>query len=165
MIREALADLGKVLTDLSKKELEAQGHKATGRLLSSWGYRVTEHAKGFTLEAFAEDYSKYVEKGRRAGTKRVPIQALIDWIKVKGIESGDKEIKNAAFAIQAAIFREGIPTSGSLRFSQTGTRMDYVDIVLKSQEKKIRDTVTSESFKDFESFLGKVIDDVQKSIN
>lgn len=58
----------------------------------------------FTYDLYAAFYLPFVESGRKPLAKRVPIGALIEWIQRKGISNDVK----VAYAIQNAIFREGI---------------------------------------------------------
>jgi len=57
----------------------------------------------------ANDYFQYVDTGRKPRARKVPIEALIKWIKRKNIvPSNGQSINNLAYAIQTAIFRTGI---------------------------------------------------------
>jgi hypothetical protein len=57
----------------------------------------------------ANDYMKWVDRGRRPGVRKVPIEPLIKWMKKKGIRPRGKQTYNSlAFAIQNAIFKSGI---------------------------------------------------------
>lgn len=62
-------------------------------------------------------YYEYVERGREIGEKKVPLSALIIWIKKKSIALKNKSnnyrgkapsINKLAYAIQAGIFKSGI---------------------------------------------------------
>jgi hypothetical protein len=63
------------------------------------------------------DYFNNVNRGRKAGVKRVPISALMQWIKVRGLKGRDKKGRfmsttNLAWAIQTNIFKYGVrPTN------------------------------------------------------
>jgi hypothetical protein len=59
------------------------------------------------------DYFQNVNLGRRPGKRRVPIDNLLDWIKVRGIKGRTKQGKfmkdmSLAFIIQRNIFKYGI---------------------------------------------------------
>lgn len=63
------------------------------------------------------NYYIYIENGREKGTKRIPLSAIIQWLKKKNIAMKNKSknyrgqtpsINKLAFAIQNAIFRDGI---------------------------------------------------------
>lgn len=50
------------------------------------------------------DYIEYIESGRKPMAKKVPIAALKEWAMRKGIKSDNKTL----YAIQQAIYRDGI---------------------------------------------------------
>lgn len=137
MENRGLVILGEFILDLLKAELEAQGHRASGKLIDSMNYKIN----GETIEFYAEDYAKFVDSGRNAGAKRVPIDALMQWIEQKGIASGDVEVKKIAYAIQQTIFKEGSPTMGSLQYSENGRRKDFIKFAVTENEKVILDKV------------------------
>ena len=61
---------------------------ATGQLLNSLTATAMPKAGGgFELVITYMDYFKNVNLGRRPGVGMVPIPALLDWIKVRGIEA------------------------------------------------------------------------------
>jgi hypothetical protein len=53
-----------------------------------------------------------VDTGRKAGGKRVPLDVLIQWIRIKKIDLRGRSEKSVAFAMQTAIHKKGIPTDG-----------------------------------------------------
>ena len=60
-----------------------------------------------------QDYFNNVNRGRKAGVKRVPLDALMEWIKVRGLKGRDKKGRfmsttNLAWAIQTNIFKYGV---------------------------------------------------------
>lgn len=63
-----------------------------------------------SLSLFINDYVKFVEKGRKPKTKRVPISALVKWAKKKGISLTNNEL----YAIQQKIFVKGIVGKANL---------------------------------------------------
>lgn len=65
--------------------------------------------KGTGIEVYAYDYAKFVDSGRKKFTKKVPISALILWIKRKKITPrGGLSLNNLAYAIQNSIYLNGI---------------------------------------------------------
>lgn len=62
----------------------------------------------------ANDYYEYVSTGRRARARKVPIMALIQWIKDKRLKGRSKKTgrfisdNSLAFAIQTSIYKHGI---------------------------------------------------------
>lgn len=70
---------------------------------------IKVNLKPNTIEVYAADYAKYVASGRKRYTKKVPISALITWIKRKKITSTKfKNVNRLAFVIQNAIYKNGI---------------------------------------------------------
>ena len=62
------------------------------------------------------DYFPYVNRGRKTQLTRVPLSALLNWIKIKGIRGRDKKGRfipnmSLAFGIQTNIFKYGIRPS------------------------------------------------------
>lgn len=147
--------IGRFLVQELRKELVFQKHEATGKLIDSLEYRIKSTTTGISLGIWSEDYGHYVNTGRKAGGKKVPIAVLIEWIKQKGIASGDKEVKGIAFAIQTKIFREGIPTQGSRRIAPR--RQNFVDYVINGTEaqigmlidKRVQDNIRAQMDKTF----------------
>lgn len=112
MLEKLQTDVADFILQELIKELGYQGHIASGKLLDSLEVEVTEAAGLFSIDGRYLTYGKYVETGRKAGVKRVPIDALIEWIRVKRLDLRGKSERSVAFAIQAAIFKKGIPTDG-----------------------------------------------------
>ena len=78
---------------------------ASGSLINSINYRLQDTANGIQFQLLANDYIKYVDKGRRPGTYP-PINAIKQWARIKGLP------KEAAWAIRTNIFKFGIkPTN------------------------------------------------------
>jgi len=63
--------------------------------------------KNDLFEVLANDYYQALSKGRKPHARKVPIEALIQWIKDKKI-SYRGSINGAAFAIQQSIYLRGI---------------------------------------------------------
>jgi hypothetical protein len=102
-----------------------------------------------SISIVANDYAKYVDQGQPRGTW-VSLEALAKWVEIKGIASGEKEIKSAAFAIRNAIYREGTPTRGSYQFSKNGRRKDFIQVVLDENLQAITEKLTEIFSKEFE---------------
>jgi hypothetical protein len=125
LTREVLDELGKLFIKIMKEKIESntypyghpqrgRGNKvATGHLLESLTYEVVDFQGQATLKITYADYFKYVNLGRRAGVRRVPLKVLIDWIRVKGIRGRGKNGRpmnelSLAWAVQTNIFKYGI---------------------------------------------------------
>jgi len=127
MTEAALNRIGKLWVKIVKDKIRRQKKIATGFLLDSIKYQVIPDADGEPiLSVEYADYYKYVNRGRKArGSDRpieasngaVPIPALTQWIKIKGIKGRDKKGKfisnlSLAFAIRASIWKKGIKPFG-----------------------------------------------------
>lgn len=128
--------LAAFLIDQLRKELEAQGHNNTGALAESLRYRIEATTDGYQIVFTGKDYAKFVNNGIRPG-KFINLMALARWVEQRGIASGDKEIKAAAFAIQRKIYQEGSPTKGAYKFSANGRRKEFIELVFKQNESYI----------------------------
>jgi len=132
---EALNAFGQVFTNYLKEQLLIQqfpyapgyagggtlrdnGNKyATGQLYESIKYSIETDLQGQPVLVLSYvDYFDYVNEGRRPKQKRVPINALLNWIAVRGIQVQDSRGRDIpplslAFAIQTNIFKFGIAPS------------------------------------------------------
>lgn len=59
-------------------------------------------------EIIANNYMGYVSEGRKRNVKKVPITDLIKWIKKYNINTRGRSANSTAFAIQNAIYKNGI---------------------------------------------------------
>ena len=99
------------------------------------------------------EQAQYMDTGRKPGGKKVPIDALIAWIKRYRVGQRDKKtgkfskrkmsINSLAFAIQMAIYKRGIK---SRRFIEE--TLKYAEDLVKSyiEETLIPDILTSVEF-------------------
>jgi hypothetical protein len=100
-------------------DVKGTGNKvASGRLYDSLTYKVVPQGEDdFVIEFQYLDYFDYVNRGRKKNVKRVPLDAILEWISIRGIRPkgykgrGRYAIKgkrSLAFAIQENIFKYGI---------------------------------------------------------
>ena len=125
LTEEALEQWGKIFVTYLKDRVEAKiypygnpvrgtGNKvASGNLLDSISYSVEPSDTGATLKITYADYFKPVNFGRKPRVKRVPLDVLLKWIKIKRIRGRDKKgrfIKDLslAWAVQTNIYKFGI---------------------------------------------------------
>jgi hypothetical protein len=100
-------------------DVKGSGDKyASGKLYNSLSGSIEIGPNGEPIALIQyQDYFNNVNFGRRAGVKRVPLSALMQWIKVRGLKGRDKKGRfmsttNLAWAIQTNIFRYGVrPTN------------------------------------------------------
>ena len=125
LTERALSKFGELFTQYIKEEIEKKqypygnpvkgmGDKvASGKLLNSIQYSVDVQNGDPTLVISYIDYFENVNLGRRKERKKVPISALVDWIKIRGIQGRNKKGRfiprlSLAFAIQTNIYKFGI---------------------------------------------------------
>lgn len=91
---------------------------ASGKLINSIKFDVEVDGEGNPmLVMMYVDYFDNVNLGRKKGKTKVPIKALLDWIKIRGIEANRPNgipipPLSLAFAIQTNIYKFGIrPTN------------------------------------------------------
>ena len=100
-------------------DVKGSGNKyASGQLYNSLSGSIEIGPNGEPIALIQyQDYFNNVNFGRRAGVKRVPLSALMQWIKVRGLKGRDKKGRfmsttNLAWAIQTNIFKYGVrPTN------------------------------------------------------
>ena len=100
---------------------------ATGNLRATMHFTVKRFGINYTFELYLADYWKWVDQGRSPG-KRPPLDAIIQWIKFKGLATKKKgyesrlsalsksnQLRNMSFAIAGKIASEG--TKGTKFYS------------------------------------------------
>ncbi len=107
-----LNELGKFLEVRMIATLMKQGHEATGTLIQSIETTVRTRIGFIELIEEHVSYGNFVDRGRKKGGKKVPIEALERWLKVKRFEFALTNPRGAAFAIQTNIHKFGIKPSG-----------------------------------------------------
>jgi hypothetical protein len=105
-IKSGLDLIGEFIVDQLVKTIDDLGHRTTGRLQDTMRSVVTSSGKGYDITIYGQDYAKYVEKGVPAGVW-VSVDKLARWVHDKGIATGEREIKNLAYAIQRKIYDKG----------------------------------------------------------
>jgi len=106
---------------------------ASGSLVNSINYRLQETANGINLVLLANDYLKWVDRGRKPGTYP-PIQAIQRWVAIKGIP------KQAAWAIRTNIFKFGIKPTRVI--AKTRFQLETNRTYAQKYERMIVDTLT-----------------------
>lgn len=125
LTEEALQKIGTLFVKMMKKKIKekiypfgnpekGRGDKyASGNLYNSLTATVMPNGDDFELVITYADYFKYVNQGRKANVKRVPLTALLQWIKIRGIKGRNKKGRfipnlSLAFAIRENIYKYGI---------------------------------------------------------
>lgn len=102
---QKMKEFGKDYVKILYRELRREGKDATGALINSLAFEIKEEATQIQFLIKANDYLKYVDKGRKPG-KYPPIKAIAQWARVKGIS------QDAVFPIARSIYKFGIkPTN------------------------------------------------------
>lgn len=92
-------------------ELLNQGHTASEALFNSIQSVIEHTLTGITISAQALYYAKFVNAGRKPGTKGMPINVLVEWIRRKRLNMEGKRERSVAFAMQRSIRDKGIKPS------------------------------------------------------
>lgn len=174
-IDSEISRVAKFLVDTIGENLVRQGHKRTGKLLNSIEFVVVNNFRELGFDIYMEHYGAIVDKGVKA--ERIPftigsgakkskyIEALIRWAKTFSFIQSHKEAKSFAFAVAMKHKKEGMPTQGSFRFSETGERTDFFTGVLEDNEDKITDMLLESIGNEFQFILDDLINDFQQSLN
>jgi len=105
VLKVILADLIPELNKVTINYLTNSGLKPQSNLVKQTEF--VETSTGLAL--MSAYYFQYRSDGRKRGVRKVPITALIDYIKRYGIApKGGQTITSLAFAIQTAIYKRGI---------------------------------------------------------
>jgi hypothetical protein len=151
-----LEKIAPIIENILKKTLEEKrypfgfakfrgiGNKvASGRLRDSIQVKVVTQKDNTVIQVLAEQYSQWVQSGRLPGRKGVPISALEEWIKSRGLQGRDKKgrfikRKSFAFAIQTNIKKFGIRPS------------NFLDVALEtiSNDPKIVELIGDEAYEE-----------------
>jgi hypothetical protein len=152
-----LEKIAPIIEDILKKTLEQKrypfgfakfkgvGNKvASGKLRNSIQVKVNKVNEDETvIQVLAEEYSKWVQSGRLPGKKGVPITAIENWIKSRGLQGRDKKgqfikRRSFAFAIQNNIKKFGIRPS------------NFLDVALEmiGNDPKIMELIGDEAYED-----------------
>ena len=140
------------------KELLRQGQtKRSGSLIKS--LKQTE-MMGFqpTIRIEGNHYWRFLNYGVSAGHIKKPyarprIEGLINWLKRKGIGSGDKMIRGIAFAIATKHAKVGMPQRGGRRDFK---RMNFVDKAINKSRAQIQDIIDFQMGKEFSQIINKL---------
>ena len=106
-----LQQIARYLNDPLQMELLNQGHTASEALFDSIRTVIARTLTGITITTEALYYAKFVNAGRQPGTKGIPINVLVEWIRRKRLDMQGKRERSVAFAMQRSIRDKGIKPS------------------------------------------------------
>ncbi len=98
------------------------------------------------LQIYVKSYLENIEKGRRAHARKIPISALIEFIKQKKLNLQGRSLNDLAFAIQMEIYKRGIAARPGKLEAITNKSQNYIveqftklfDIVVENNQLKIK---------------------------
>jgi len=142
----------------SVKEIEEQGHKASGKGIRSFEVKVIEGGPVLIGQVIGEDYLVYLDTGTRP--HYVPIGPLLRWVrKIKGVPA--RERVSRAYKVQKSIARVGTPSPGSFRFSKNGRRTNWSRFAQIASEGDM-EKILEESDGDVELLLEDIINGIER---
>ena len=117
---------GKLLEQALKRELEGQGHVASGALLKSIKSRISTEDGAPQLLIDALDYALDLNAERHPNPT-TSTRILTNWLKTKNLGVNLVTLNRIAYAIGKSISLQGTPTgsppfSGAWQFSNNGRR-------------------------------------------
>ena len=113
-LKKAMEKYGEALCLEIVQQLKDADKDATGALARSIDYELIETLDKISVGIKAEKYLAVVDGGRRKGAKPPPSDAIVKWMKVKGIKGRNPKTgrfqsqKSTAFAIARGISKNGI---------------------------------------------------------
>ena len=126
---DLISDLLNQLREITLMTLTESGVENNSNLNDSIKYVATKDG----INMIAASYYPYVSQGRRANIRRVPLSALIDWIKRYNIRPRNGQtINQLAFAIQTSIYKRGIKAKNFVDKVETGVA-DYTANALANE--------------------------------
>lgn len=154
LTKSEIDTLGVFLVNELSNELKQQGRVASKGLLSSIRFE-TKVTEGFTeLSVYAADYAQFVDKGVKGNrsSSRAPkspfkfkkkfpsgdfVGSLVGWIRARGLATGNKKIRDLAFAIGVSVLRHGIKPSN---FIENTLKKAQIEINNKVEQMAIKKT-------------------------
>lgn len=102
-----------------------------GTYRRSWRYDDLPNGAQITNSV---PYASVIEGGRRPGARQPPTEALVGWVKRKGLvkgrgKSADAEARGVAFIIARAIAKRGLPAKGVLKRALERLRTEVEEAV------------------------------------
>lgn len=138
--------ISKAVVDLYRSELADNGINASGKLSRTAQSIVEFNGRHLLVYLELEDYWKFVENGRRAG-KMPPINAILNWIKVKpivprAINGRIPDTRQLAFLIARKIGNEGYKGRHPIENITKGSALNSVIEQIKNEiAKQITDSL------------------------
>lgn len=174
IVEQNIERVAEFLTDAIADNLKLQGHNNTGKLLNSIEYVVRSFLDGLGFDVYMEHYAVFLDKGIKpervpftigsGATKSKYINALIKWARTLPFITSQKQAKSFAFAVAKTAKREGHPTVGSHRFSQTGKRTGFFTDALNDSLPTIEQMFEVAMFDTIQIAIDDMVNEIQLTI-
>lgn len=167
-VERVLDEFGRDFVALLRQKLEADGRKASGRLLDSLRTEIVASASGFKVFLESEDYLKYVDYGRKKG-RRPPREKIRQWVADKNIVPTDERTRSLPREKQldalSYVFSRSIGEKGTLKeFGYDGRGGLYTDRVLEELYPKYAPRLEEALWQDFGVTQNAILDEINKII-
>lgn len=127
-------DFKSSLESIVQKVLIDRGVKNNSKLVDSIEFNDNSRDSMYMM---VNDYYEYVSSGRKPRTKKVPLYALVQWIKNNNIRlNKNQTINQLAFLIQRSIYLNGIKSKNfkeQVRQTVTDTVTEQLSDILEKQ--------------------------------
>jgi len=136
-LQTAYRKVGDAINAELVKQLDEQGHRMTGKLQETLEVITDDNG----VSGVGELYGIFVNLGVKAEQIKYPyararIEGLTRFAQFRmGVD--EKTGRSIAFAIATTHAREGMPTSGSYKYSQNGKRTDSIDDAIEAATPQI----------------------------
>lgn len=158
----ALKEYADFIVNTYKDNLEKNGHKASGKLISGIHSVININGQAMSVDLYMEDYWKWVERGRMAG-KRPPMESILNWIKLKHIvprpdENGKLPTeKQLAFLIARSIGENGAPCVDKIPVEATHDLADSKQTTDEFYWARIEEAITKDLYDHYRSIVSMLI--------
>lgn len=135
-IKDIYEGAERLINQVVRDEIIAQGHHLTGALEDSLSSIVSKEGQTEVMQGLALYYSQFVEHGfqaKSASMKQFPF--VLEYFIKRGFDV--ESAKRIAAATIRKWMANGMPTQESKAFSLTGSRTDYVENAIVGAEPKI----------------------------
>lgn len=151
-ITNEIRDVVESYANLYREAIKNSGHSASGQL-ANFSFDIEYDGRYFDIIFELEDYWKYLENGRKAG-KMPPIDAILQWIRVKpivprAVQGRVPDSRQLAFLIARKIGREGTPATHLMKDTFNTPQSDeildkLIDLITTQIEEEINKDVEDE---------------------
>lgn len=125
------------IIDSAKRELEEQGHKASGSLEDSFEFKIVEDDDKVVLEIWANGYALELDRGIPADQISYTLDQLVDWIGHIKPEMSEVEAYRFAQNINVLHRTYGVPTPNSYSWSENGRRTGWIEFAIENKNNEI----------------------------